>query len=279
MMNSQYSTSTNVVRDENLLKRRIKYYIESGRGGRQSETALIQALSQQAHLYVFGGLIRDISLYTAHQFRSDIDLVFVGSKKQLEKALSEHRLQKISENKFGGFRVKDFTVDIDIWSLEETWAFKQDVLPKRNVEVEDLLNTTLMTWDSVLYDIQNSRIITTDSWLNDLHVGRLDLVLERTPDVNSALVRVLRTIYGKDVLMLGERLCKFLATLLNKHSDQVLMHNEFKRFRTNHITSKRLSRLRQDLERWSGRGDIQVNPHQWHEEQLELEFVSPIEQK
>ncbi|MEI7372109.1 hypothetical protein [Pectobacterium brasiliense] len=269
----------NVVRDKDLLGRRIKYYIESGRGGRQSEATLIQALSQHGRLYVFGGLIRDIGLYTAHQFHSDIDLVFVGSKKQLEEALSERRLQEISENKFGGFRVKGFTVDIDIWSLEETWAFKQGIFPKGNIEVEDLLHTTLMTWDSVLYDIQNSRIITTDSWLNDLRVGRLDLVLERTPDVSSALVRILRTIYGKDVLVLGERLCQFLATLLNRHSDQVLIHNEFKSFRTNHITSKKLSILRQDLERWPGRGDIQVNPHQWHEEQLELEFVSPIEQK
>ena len=276
MMNSQHSTSPNVVRDENLLKRRIKYYIKSGRGGRQNETALIKALSQQAHLYGFGGLIRDIGLYTAHQFRSDIDLVFAGSRKHLQKALSDYGLQKISENKFGGFRVRDFNVDIDIWSLEDTWAFKHHFIIQR--DVESLLNTTLMSWDSVLYDIQNDRIITTDSWLTDLHTGRLDLVLEHTPDVNSALIRILRTIYGKEVLMLGERLCQFLASSMNAYPDHRLVSEELERYRTSYITSTRLSKLRQDLAKWSGKGGLQVNSHLYCK-QLNLEFFSPTEKK
>lgn len=276
MMNSQNSTSTNVVRNENLLKRRIKYYIKSGRGGRQSETALIKALSQQAHLYVFGGLIRDIGLFTAHQFRSDIDLVFAGSKRHLHKALSDYGLQQITENKFGGFRVRDFNVDIDIWSLEETWAFKNHYIIQR--DVESLLNTTLMSWDSVLYDIQNDRIITNDSWLTDLHTGRLDLVLEHTPDVTSALIRILRTIYGKEVLILGERLCHFLASSLNVSSNQTLVSDELERFRTSYITSTRLSKLRQDLASWSGKGGLQVNSHLYCK-QLNLELISSAEKK
>lgn len=276
MMNSQNSTSTNVVRDENLLKRRIKYYIKSGRGGRQSETALIKALSQQAHLYVFGGLIRDIGLFTAHQFRSDIYLVFAGSKRHLHRALSDYGLQQITENKFGGFRVRDFSVDIDIWSLEETWAFKNHFIIQK--DVESLLNTTLMSWDSVLYDIQNDRIITNDSWLTDLHTGRLDLVLEHTPDVNSALIRILRTIYGKEVLMLGERLCHFLASSLNFYSNQTLVSDELERFRTSYITSTRLSKLRQDLASWSGKGGLKVNSHLYCK-QLNLELISSNEMK
>ncbi|MGV3346638.1 hypothetical protein ACGVWS_13195 [Enterobacteriaceae bacterium LUAb1] len=272
-MNSQHFTSTNVVRDEHLLRRRIRYYIKSGRGGRQSETALIEALSQQARLYVFGGLIRDISLCTAHQFRSDIDLVFAGSKKQLQSSLADYGLQKISENKFGGFRVKDFTVNIDIWSLEETWAFKKNIIIQK--DIESLLNTTLMTWDAVLYDIHHDRIITTDSWLTDLHAGRLDLVLAQTPDMRNALSRILRTIYGKEVVILGERLCRFLVISLNDFSDQALMRHELERFGTRLITSTRLSKLRQDLAGWSGAGGINVNAY-LNCKQLDLDFIASV---
>ncbi|WP_313010383.1 hypothetical protein [Atlantibacter hermannii] len=276
MMNSQHSTNTNVVRDKNLLKRRIKYYLTSGRGGRQCETELIKALSKQAHLYVFGGLIRDIGLYTAHHFHSDIDLVFAGSKELLQKALSDYGLQHISENKFGGFRVLDYKVDIDIWSLEDTWAFKQHIIIRK--DVESLLNTTLMSWDSVLYDIQNDKIITTDSWLSDLHAGHLELVLEHTPDVYNALIRILRTIYSKEVLVLGERLCQFLVSSLNAYPNQILVSDELERFRTSYITSTRLSKLRQDLAKWSGKGGLQVNSHLYCK-QLNLEFISPTEKK
>ncbi|EAA2244822.1 hypothetical protein J8O29_002402 [Salmonella enterica] len=273
MMNLEHSTSTNVVRDEDLLKRRIKYFIKSGRGGRQSETALINALSQHAHLYVFGGLIRDISLYTAHQFRSDIDLVFAGSKEHLQKVLYDYGLQKVIKNKFGGFRVKDFTVDIDIWSFEETWAFKHHFIIQK--DIESLLNTTLMTWDSVLYDIQNNRLITKDSWLTDLHTGRLDLVLEQTPDVNGALIRILRTIYGKNVCIVGEKLCQFLISSLSKFSNQDLLRYELDRFGTSIITSTRLSKLREQLTNWSGIGDMRVNPY-LNYKQLDLDLTSPM---
>ncbi|WP_065357252.1 hypothetical protein [Kluyvera georgiana] len=273
MMNLEHSTNTNVVRDEDLLKRRIKYFIKSGRGGRQSETALINALSQHAHLYVFGGLIRDISLYTAHQFRSDIDLVFAGSKEHLQKVLYDYGLQKVIKNKFGGFRVKDFTVDIDIWSFEETWAFKHHFIIQK--DIESLLNTTLMTWDSVLYDIQNNRLITNDSWLTDLHTGRLDLVLEQTPDVNGALIRILRTIYGKNVCIVGEKLCQFLISSLSKFSNQDLLRYELDHFGTSIITSTRLSKLREQLTNWPGIGDMRVNSY-LNYKQLDLDFISSM---
>lgn len=267
MMNSQRSTNMNIVRDKNLLKRRIAYFIKSGRGGRENETALINALSEKARLYVFGGLIRDISLYSAYHFCSDIDLVFEGSKKQLYQALSDYGLQDVHENKFGGFRVKDFAVDIDVWSFEETWAFKNQFISPQNIE--SLLYTTLMSWDSVLYDIQNNQIITTDSWLTDIHRGKLDVVLEYTPNVSGSLMRILRTIYGKNVLILGEKLCHFLAESLGYYSDRELVSNENEHFKTLCINSIKLGKLRKELEQWSGNGELKINRH-LYAKQLEL---------
>lgn len=257
----------NIVRDKHLLKRRIEYFIKSGRGGRENETALINALSEKARLYVFGGLIRDISLYSAYHFSSDIDLVFEGSKKQLYEVLSNYGLKDVHENKFGGFRVKDFSVDIDIWSFEETWAFKHQFISPKNVE--SLLYTTLMSWDSVLYDIQNNQIITTDSWLTDIHQGKLDLVLEHTPNASKSLMRILRTIYGKDVLILGEKLCHFLAKSLSHYSDRELVSNEREHFDSFYINRIKLNTLRKELDKWSGCGELKINRH-LYAKQLEL---------
>lgn len=255
-MNSQLFTNTNVVRDRQLLERRIKYFIESERGGRAQATALIKGLSAQSHLYIFGGLIRDIGLYTAHRFRSDIDLVFAGSRNELEKALAQYGFRLISENKFGGFRIGDAGIEIDVWSLEETWAFRHGLIAQKSVE--GLLQTTLMSWDSVLYDIRNHKIIAEDSWLEDLHARRLDLVLEQTPNTHSALVKILRTVYGKRVLQIGSRLSTFLASALGDISDSSLIDYETQRFDTHYLNRARLSCLRQALDDFSGETEIQV---------------------
>lgn len=93
------------------------------------------------------------------------DLISVSKGKTLCKALKKfdqnralyQTLKKLNvssfpENKFGGFRLTHSRMDFDIWRLEDTWAFREDIISLHNID--SLLHTTLMTWDAVIYDIQ-----------------------------------------------------------------------------------------------------------------------------
>ena len=62
---------------------------------------------------------------------------------------------------------------------------------------------------------------------------------------------------------------------MNAYPDHRLVSEELERYRTSYITSTRLSKLRQDLAKWSGKGGLQVNSHLYCK-QLNLEF-SPTE--
>ena len=85
-------------------------------------------------------------------------------------------------NKFGGFRIRNAKWDIDIWTMKNTWVFAQGHVDYRNIN--SLLDTTLMSWDSVLYSFPTNKI--------------------------GAYVRLLRPIYGKNVVNLGEKATKSL---------------------------------------------------------------------
>lgn len=76
----------------------------------------------------------------------------------------------------------------------------------RIVEFKDtysLLNTTLMSWDSILYDVKKKHLISPDNYLHDLHHRRLELVLQKTPNEVGSVIKILRTIYNKRVQIPG----------------------------------------------------------------------------
>lgn len=252
----------NIVKKPIHLKRRVRYFIDSERKDRKNVTAFLQALSRHSGLFIFGGMIRDIGLFGARGFNSDIDLVYDGSRSDLLQALTLHGVSDIRENKFGGFRLKQFEVDIDIWSIEETWAFKRNYINRDNVE--SLLSTTLMTWDAILYDMNRHQIIASADYLNDLKHGRLDLVLDKTPDEKSALIRILRTIYTKQVLWLGSHMNNFLLATLRKHHFDSLIKYEFEHYNTSTINELELEKLYSDLQKWDGIKDLGVNTHLHH---------------
>lgn len=251
--------SMNIVKSKRSLKRRIEGFFASERDERQAANTLIEALSRDARVYIFGGMIRDLGLYGRSGFHSDIDLVYLGSRHDLYNALTKLNVSCVSENKFGGYRLTHSRMDFDIWSVEDTWAFREDVISFESVD--SLLNTTLMTWDAVIYDIKLRKIIAQPYYLQDLINGRLDLVLDKNPNQKGSLVKIIRTIYGKNVITLGDKLCKFLNGNLKYYSSKELMEYEFLHFNNNILSANRIERLMTALKSWQAGKDIVFNYH------------------
>jgi len=103
------------------------------------------------------------------------------------------------------------------------------------------------------------------------NLGRLDLVLDKTPNEQSALIRILRTIYTKQVLWLGSQMNTFLLHALRKHTYETLVRYELEHYKTNCINGLKLARLYSDLQKWDGKTDLEVNAH-LHQKQLDFKL-------
>lgn len=192
-------------------------------------------------------MIRDIGLFPVENFNSDIDLVFSGSKKELHNALSVFGNMEPQENKFGGLRLKLAEWDIDIWSIEDTWAFDNNYVAYN--DVNDLLETTFMSWDSALYNIRTKKIIKRDNYFDNLSKRHLDLVLEKTPNEIGSFVRLASTILNKDVKTVSSKVISLLDLYSSKFSTFEVLEYERESFCKKSLTKSLLLDLYSSVEK------------------------------
>ncbi|WP_318357733.1 hypothetical protein [Enterobacter sp.] len=232
--------STKVARNHHHLKSRIDDYF-SARFEHLQAKALIDALASHHQVWIFGGMIRDISLYGYEGFTSDIDVVFEGDREELCRILSSHSVEAQTTNKLGGVRFRYHHIDFDMWCLSDTWAFKENIIPL--VDAKSLCQTTLMSWDAALYDVHRQEVIARDSYLDDLMAGYLEVVLRETPNETGSVVRILRTIYSKNVKKLGPVLCEFLKQTLTRYDYHYLAEYEIAHYSSKSFTSAQYTSL------------------------------------
>lgn len=233
-----------VANRNDLLKRRLEDFFSS-RDDRKAARDMMLALAEDTRVWIFGGMIRDIGLFGRKGFCSDIDVVIESDRGDLTNRIKKLPIEYFTVNKFGGIRFRYQEIDFDIWCLADTWAFKQQIISLE--DVHSLLETTLMTWDAVLYDLQRRKVISPENYLTDLVEKRLELVLNRTPNEIGSLVKILRTIYGKEVDKLGPKLCQFLREMLRTYSGEILMRYELSHYQTSIINGLKLANLRMAL--------------------------------
>ena len=88
------------------------------------------------------------------------------------------------------------------------------------------VNTTLMTWDAVLFNLSTRELIAKNGYLEDLISGRLEIVLKENPNQIGTLVRILRAIFGKHAVKLGENLIKLILDLLDEFTPEQIINYE-----------------------------------------------------
>ncbi|MGI1999784.1 hypothetical protein [Shewanella frigidimarina] len=241
------------------LKQRVERFFVSNNAGRNEVNDILSSLTNVADIYIFGGMIRDICLYGVKKFDSDIDVICTCDRNSLVNALLFNNINVFSENKFGGIRIKQLEWDIDIWCVRDTWAFKKGYIPF--VNINSILSTTLMTWDSILYDFNRKQVICDDDYLKDLMLGRLELVLDKTPNEIGSIVRILRAIYGKDAISIGEKVINMLKNRIGKYSIDELVQYEINSYSKRYLNSARVESLISLLKNYIGYGDLSVEKY------------------
>lgn len=170
------------------LKRRMDRFLKSDHHNRFEVREFIDEFMTIGELAIFGGAVRDIGVRTNHVLPNDVDLVIkTEDSMAFEEKISKYNVYK---NKFGGYRVTLDEWKIDIWELNNTWAFTNNYV--NGDSFEDLVKTTFFDWDAVVYDLTNSRFYMLPGYIDKISSGVIDINLEPNPNNRGILERSLR---------------------------------------------------------------------------------------
>lgn len=202
-----------MVNDFSALKKRIGRFLDSKKFERGEVFELIELIHKAGRVAIFGGMLRDLCIGGNLFFDSDVDLVFEPHEKtNLELLLKNYKYEL---NSFGGYRIYLKKWQVDIWNIENTWAFKKNIV--ENEGFKSLVKTTFFNWDAIVYEIDSGSIHTAEGYLKNLQERYLDINMIDNPNILSTLVRALRMMIKLNA-RLSPRLRDFLCENFVKYS-------------------------------------------------------------
>ncbi|USD14094.1 hypothetical protein ND894_19175 [Priestia megaterium] len=144
---------------------------------------LVDKLSSEGDLLLFGGSVRN---YFENQFKTlprDFDIV-VNTTNEIDSYFKDYNFTK---NRYGGFKVSICGIEFDIWTLENTWAFKEK---KVSIAEKNLTETVFLNLDSIVYNLSKG-LLYSKLYEKALQTKTLDVVLHENPYVELNLLRAL----------------------------------------------------------------------------------------
>lgn len=196
---------------------------------------LIRNLEQKSNLLMFGGCIRD---YYEHQFYyipRDFDIVITDLDQELESFLQKFNFN-YKRNKFGGYKIIVDDLQFDMWEIENTWAFKENIVEYKRFL--DLNKTVFLNIDSIFYDL-NKGLLFDEGFSNAMTTSEIDIVLTPNPYPELNIARAFRYKY-KYNLKFSNQLQGYLNKWINNFEDKLYAINylkdiEIKRYKTSII--------------------------------------------
>lgn len=148
--------------------------------------SFVEQLSQVSELIFFGGAIRDLYLFNEIKKPRDLDIVLIPKRDKdiIESLIKQYDYKK---NRFDGYKLNISDVEIDLWFLENTWAFREN---KIKTSKENLINSVYLSVDGIAYNY-NYEELYDDVFKNTKSNRLIDIVLEDNPQEELNLVRSL----------------------------------------------------------------------------------------
>ena len=176
-----------LAKDESTLKERLNRFFNSKDERQRELCKFLDNASKIVDIYLFGGIFRDIALLGIKEFKSDIDLVFIGDERSLYSLFKGHNVES---NKYGGKRLYIDEWMVDIWAAKKTWAIREGYFQFKSID--SLLETTITNWEAILYRWRDKQIICRDSYFADISNRHLDIVFEKNLNEFDMYARILR---------------------------------------------------------------------------------------
>lgn len=210
------------------MKASILLYLDERPPAREIFNGLISA----GDIYLIGGVLRE---YKDHHSINDLrDIDIIVDVKNYHNWDDTIRRYSIKTNRFGGSTLSCDDLIVDTWPLEQTWAYKQNLICCDPVNYFKMLTKTVfLNIDGIVYDWQRE-IWNEEEYQCAMKLRVLDVVLPQNPLL---CLNILRTFILQDryQMKLSERLKQIILAEYNKaysHSDFVdsLMAEQLRRY-------------------------------------------------
>jgi len=170
------------------------------RTGAESLRSALQTFRKQPwDSYIFGGLLRDLAYYGAYSaFPRDLDIVV--NDESIDAIADAFGKSEEDRNRFGGLALDFDGWKVDIWALEETWAFKQQPSFFKGAKaIEALPKTTFLNVEAIAVELNPSpgqaRKIYEHNFFDALQQQTLDINFELNPYPDFCLLRTFLTAF------------------------------------------------------------------------------------
>lgn len=169
---------------------------------------LIHDISSQTRVFIFSGVIRNFFL--GEKNNRDIDII-------LEKEIDIPAIfvgAEIKRNSFGGYKIVCNNTTIDLWYLENTWAFKNEPLLNFDLEIR-VPGTAFFNFSSIIFSFNDKCFYYDNEFVKFLRDQEIDVVNTKNPNYKLCVVN---TFYYSDKyqLKIKKRLKAFIVDLYQK---------------------------------------------------------------
>jgi hypothetical protein len=190
---------------------------------------------------IFGGVVRDYIVFKTFEPR-DIDLVLCSNsaKGSLENLLySYYPESSIRKNQFEGYKLQSAYTFIDIWLLENTWAFRHGLL---KASLDNLLRSVCLNIDAYAYHLTNKYFIGNcdEKELPE----KIDFSLKENPNIDLNIIRALH-LSKKYNIGLSAHLKKTVVNFFNnkKKMEQRVINIQNKHYNRIVISNEEISNI------------------------------------
>ncbi len=153
--------------------------------------------------YVVGGFVRDL---INDKNSRDLDMMVSLSHNQLEELLIESKLN-YTINKMLGVKIKLNNFEVDLWSIDNNWAFREDVV-KRNEDylLENISDGCFFNYDGLVVNVHTNNF-RCNHYNDFVKNQRLDIIRKnnyyknKNPTIEGNILRAiyLNSTFGVDI--------------------------------------------------------------------------------
>lgn len=165
------------------------------------KSLLFEIFASRGSAYIIGGFLRDI---IQKKESRDIDIIVDLSHDKLIECINEVNL-KYCINRHNGIKINFKNIQLDIWSIENNWAFKNNLV-KLNDEnkLESIAKGCFFNYDSLVINLHTLNM-NIRNYINFLETNELDIlqkkplykILNPTKEANILRSFYLRKLFNK----------------------------------------------------------------------------------
>ncbi|NQT03869.1 MAG: hypothetical protein HQ580_17725 [Planctomycetes bacterium] len=188
--------------------------------------------------FLCGGAVRDLLLCNSHTPR-DLDIILGYVSRETLASLFSGDVE--GETGLGGLKVEVRDWSIDMWPLQDTWAFKKNKISGKGFS--DYPKTTFLDMDAIAIELfstrRQKRKIYSKGFFEAISSKTIELNFEGNPAPGKCIVRALQ-MARRFTFAIGPKLARYMVSYVRRMEIEELAQIYQRRYMSTRVTAEGL---------------------------------------